>query len=146
MYSVQLITLLNNLIVSCKDSTAGFMQCADALENPMLKSAYTQHALCSINNARELQALVASLGCSMQLNSTLASNKRWLQGVSDSKAESEVLQECGYGVSIHRQHYQEVLNQQLPPYVEIIVSRQLRAFEARQQQVDSMLEACCASA
>lgn len=56
------ISVLNDLIETCKDGEKGFLECAEDLSRADLKSTMTQRAQNCARGASELQQLVRSLG------------------------------------------------------------------------------------
>lgn len=142
MYSVQLITHLHALIQTCKDSATIFAQCADALDNAMLKAALTRHHRhCSASDA-ELHVLLSSLGGNTALNSTIAANRRWPEVKADALDEDDatILQAYERGLEVTVSNYQNVLSQRLPEYVRIIVSRQLADLQVKSNEIKALLD------
>jgi len=62
MQNDTLISVLNNLIETCKDGEIGFRTAADGLTNPTLKTRFQEHSRERGDFARALQAEVRSLG------------------------------------------------------------------------------------
>ena len=56
------ISVLNDLIETSKDGEKGFMECAEDLRDPQLKSTMSQRARDCATAAAELQQMVRSLG------------------------------------------------------------------------------------
>ena len=148
MYSVQLITHLNTLIQTCKDSATGFAQCADISDNAMLKAALTQNYRHCSASAGELDILLSSLGGNSALNSTLAATRRWpeVKASASENDEEAIVQTYERSLEVALSSYQNVLSQHLPEYVRIIVSRQMAGLQVMSNEIKNLLNSLYASA
>lgn len=122
------ISTLNDLIETSKDGEAGFLECAEDIRNPELKSTFTRAAAHCADAARELQAEVSALGGKPEKKGSLAgsAHRRWvdIKSAITGKDDAAVLAECERGEDVAKESYQKALKKDLPPHIRAIVERQ----------------------
>ena len=124
------IDTLNDLIETSKDGEQGFLECAENVNNPELKLAFTTGAQRCAEAASELQREVARLGGTPQRTGSLAgsAHRRWVdvKAAIMGRDEATVLAECERGEDVAKGRYETALQKDLPEPVRAIVERQYR--------------------
>ena len=80
MDTKETISVLNDLIETCKDGEKGFLECAEDLRDPQLKSTMNQRSRDCATAAAELQQLVRSMGGDPETSTSLSADmhRRWV--------------------------------------------------------------------
>lgn len=124
----EVISTLNDLIETCKDSEEGFRTCAGDVGDTTLKTFFSTRAQQCGAAAAELQNLVRAYGGEPEKSSSLggAIHRRWVDVKSaimghDDKA---VLKECERGEDVAVSGYRRALEKNLPADVRNVVEQQ----------------------
>jgi uncharacterized protein (TIGR02284 family) len=137
------ISVLNNLIETCKDGQNGFQTAAEGVKRSDLKSLFYQYAQQRAQFAGELQNEVLRLGGDPAKAGSVAAtlHRGWINIKSAVTGEDEnaVISECERGEDSAVANYQDALNDQnLPTDVRSIVERQFAQVKEAHDRVRSL--------
>ncbi|PAU64825.1 aldehyde dehydrogenase [Pseudomonas sp. PIC25] len=142
MDNKDVISVLNDLIETCKDGEKGFRECAEGIRNTQLKSTFSQRALGCAEAARELQEMVRSLGGEPETHSSIAGNlhRRWvdLKSMITGKSDEAILNECERGEDVALKAYREALEKDLPANVRLLVEKQYQGVQRNHDEVKAL--------
>lgn len=145
MDSKDTISVLNDLIETCKDGEKGFMECAEDLRDPQLKTTMTQRARDCATGAAELQQLVRTLGGDPETTTSVAADlhRRWvdLKSMITGKDDEAILNECERGEDVAVKSYRKALEKDLPGEVRLVVERQYQGVLRNHDQVKALRDA-----
>ena len=124
----EVLSTLNGLIETCKDSQEGFHTAAEKLKDPEVHSLFLRFYLQSSEFAGELQAEVTRIGGEPATSGTAAGaiHRGWIGLKTALAADSDhaILDEAERGEDAALKNYIEALRRNLPADLESIVSRQ----------------------
>ncbi len=136
------ISILNNLIETCKDGQEGFKTCAEDIKNPELKALFTKHAQECAEAAGELQAEVIALGGTPEDSTSLSGDlhRRWVdvKSIFTGKDEEAVLNEAERGEDVALAAYKDALAQPLPAHVHSIIERQQQGVQRNYDEIKAL--------
>jgi len=139
------ISVLNDLIETSKDGEKGFLECAEDLKNPQLKTTMTQRAHDCATAAAELQQLVRTLGGDPETTTSTAADmhRRWvdLKAMVTGKDDEAILNECERGEDVALKSYRKALEKDLPMDVRSVVERQMQGVQRNHDQVKALRDA-----
>ncbi|MCQ4313273.1 PA2169 family four-helix-bundle protein [Stutzerimonas sp. VN223-3] len=139
------ISVLNDLIETSKDGEKGFLECAEDLKSPNLKTTMTQRAHDCATAAAELQQLVRTLGGDPETTTSTAGDmhRRWvdLKSMITGKSDEAILNECERGEDVALKSYRKALEKDLPVDVRSVVERQLQGVQRNHDQVKALRDA-----
>ena len=139
------ISVLNDLIETCKDGEKGFQECAEDLSRADLKSTMTQRAQDCAKGASELQQLVRSLGGDPETSTSVSADlhRRWidLKSMVTGKDDLAILNECERGEDVALKSYRKALEKDLPMDVRSVVERQYLGVQRNHDQVRALRDA-----
>ena len=139
------ISVLNDLIETCKDGEKGFQECAEDLSRADLKSTMTQRAQDCAKGASELQQLVRSLGGDPETSTSVSADlhRRWidLKSLVTGKDDLAILNECERGEDVALKSYRKALEKDLPMDVRSVVERQYLGVQRNHDQVRALRDA-----
>jgi uncharacterized protein (TIGR02284 family) len=139
------ISVLNDLIETCKDGEKGFQECAEDLSRADLKSTMTQRAQDCAKGASELQQLVRSLGGDPETSTSVSADlhRRWidLKSLVTGKDDLAILNECERGEDVALKSYRKALEKDLPMDVRAVVERQYLGVQRNHDQVRALRDA-----
>ncbi len=123
------ISVLNNLIETCKDGQNGFQTAAEGVKRSDLKSLFGQYAQQRAQFAGELQSEVLRLGSDPEKTGSVAAtlHRGWINIKSTVTGEDEtaVIAECERGEDSAVANYKDALaDANLPADIRSIVERQ----------------------
>ena len=123
------ISVLNNLIETCKDGQNGFQTAAEGVKRSEFKSLFYQYSQQRAQFAGELQTEVRRLGGEAEKTGSIAAtlHRGWINIKSAVTGEDEnaVLAECERGEDSAVSNYKDALaDANLPTDVRAIVERQ----------------------
>ncbi len=124
-----LISVLNNLIATCKDGQDGFQTAAEGIKRSDIKSLFYQYSQQRAQFAGELQAEVRRLGGDPEQTGSVAAtlHRGWinLKSAMTGEDETAVLAECERGEDSAVSNYQSALTtDDLPADVRAVIERQ----------------------
>lgn len=122
------ISVLNDLIETCRDGQNGFRTAADGVSDPALKSLFNRYSAQRGEFAAELQALVAGLGGSPEKSGSAAAavHRGWIniKSVVTGKDVGAIVSEAERGEDVAKESYQKALQELMSPEVRAVVQRQ----------------------
>ena len=123
------ISVLNNLIETCKDGQNGFQTAAEGIKRSDIKSLFYQYSQQRAQFAGELQNEVRRLGGDPEQTGSVAAtlHRGWINIKSAVTGEDEnaVLAECERGEDSAVSNYKDALQDaNLPSDVRMVVERQ----------------------
>ncbi len=135
----EIISVLNDLIETCKDGENGFRQAAEDTKNPDLRAFFTRRAGDCGHSAMQLQQQVASLGGQPEESGTAAGamHRGWLslKAAVAGRTDLAILEECERGEDVAKSRYQEALRTNLPPAILSMVQLQYEGVVRNHDQV-----------
>ena len=136
------VSILNNLIETCKDGQEGFKTCAEDIKNPELKALFTKHAEECAHAAGELQTEVIALGGTPEDSTSVSGDlhRRWVdvKSIFTGKDEEAVLNEAERGEDVALKAYKEALAEPLPANVYAIIERQFHGVQRNHEQIKAL--------
>lgn len=139
------ISVLNDLIETCKDGEKGFRECAEDLKNPQLKTTMVQRAQDCATASAELQQLVRSLGGDPETSGSVAGDlhRRWvdLKSMVTGKDDEAILNECERGEDVALKSYRKALDKDLPADIRVVIQRQFQGVQRNHDQVKALRDA-----
>jgi uncharacterized protein (TIGR02284 family) len=129
METRQVISLLNDLIQTCKDGEEGFRLSSETTRNSEWKTMFNNYSRQRAQFAAELQAEVRRLGAEPEKDTSISAtlHRGWMnvkKAVSDS--DSAIMAEAERGEDVAVATYKDALEKDLPSDLRIIVERQYR--------------------
>ena len=122
------ISVLNNLIETCKDGELGFKTAAEGLKNPAIKSKFFEYSRQRAEMARELQAEVRRLGGDPEKSGSVSGSlhRGWLdiKSVVTGKDDHAVVAEAERGEDVAKSAYENALKEALPVSAQTLVQQQ----------------------
>lgn len=136
------ISILNDLIETCKDGEQGFRHCAEDINDPQMKTFFTSRAQTCTEAAAELTEIVISLGGNPAMHSSVSGtlHRRWvdIKSVITGKDDEAILNECERGEDVAVRSYRNALEKELPPDIRAIVERQYHGAQRNHDQVKAL--------
>src|SRR5581483_3343444 len=123
----ELITCLNDLIESCRDSEKGFLAAAENISNESLKNYFRRCSSQRAQFAAELGAEVRQLGGNAEQSGSVSGmfHRGWMNlKAAVSGGDESIISECEWGEDSALRNYERVLKQNLPPNVLPVVKHQ----------------------
>ncbi len=122
------ISILNNLIETCKDGENGFTTATEGLRNPAIKAKFQEYARQRSTFARELQDEVRKLGGDPETSGSVSGSlhRGWLniKSAITGSDDHAIVAEAERGEDIAKAAYDSALQEQLPASVMSVVQRQ----------------------
>ncbi|HTN31176.1 MAG TPA: PA2169 family four-helix-bundle protein [Pseudomonas sp.] len=145
----QTVSVLNDLIETCKDGEEGFRICAEDIRRPELKTLFTTRARQCAEAATELQQLVRQLGGDPETDTSVGGDlhRRWvdLKSAITGKDDESILNECERGEDVAKRNYQKALEKDLPASVKTVVQRQYEGVLRNHDEVRALRNAARAN-
>ena len=124
------VSVLNDLIETCKDGANGFRTAAAAVQHADAKALFTSRVPTIEGAAGELQAQVRRLGGDAETTGSVAAavHRGWigLKSAVTGKDDAAIVTECERGEQLAVKNYEDALKKDLPAEVRAIVERQYR--------------------
>ena len=144
------ISVLNNLIETCKDGQNGFQTAADGVKNSELKTLFNKYSQQRAQFAAELQGEVRRLGGDPEKAGSVVAtlHRGWIniKAAVTGEDESAVLAECERGEDSAVSNYQDALKANLPADVQTVVRRQFTQVKEAHDRIRSLEKASGAGA
>ena len=122
------ISVLNNLIETCKDGELGFKTAADGLKNPEVKAAFLDYSRERAAMARELQAEVRRLGGDPEKSGSMSGSmhRGWvdIKSAVTGRDDHSILAEAERGEDVAKGAYEKALTETLPGTAQTVVQQQ----------------------
>lgn len=128
MQNDNVISVLNNLIETCKDGENGFRTAADGLTDPTYQAKFREYASQRGDFARALQAEVRSVGGDPETSGSVGGSlhRGWIdiKSVVTGKSDHAILAEAERGEDIAKAAYESALKENLPTSAAALVREQ----------------------
>jgi uncharacterized protein (TIGR02284 family) len=128
MQNDKTISVLNNLIETCKDGELGFKTAAEGLKNPAIKAKFLEYSRQRAEMVRELQSEVRRLGGDPEKSGSMSGSlhRGWLdiKSAVTGKDDHAIVAEAERGEDVAKSAYEGALKESLPADVQGIVQRQ----------------------
>lgn len=122
------ISVLNDLIQTCKDGELGFQSAAEGLKNPEIKAKFQEYSRQRAAMARELQAEVRRLGGDPEKAGSVSGSlhRGWLDVKSTitGKDDAAITAEAERGEDAAKAAYENALKETLPASAQTLVQQQ----------------------
>jgi uncharacterized protein (TIGR02284 family) len=122
------ISVLNNLIETCKDGEQGFRTAAEGLKDPQTKALFSEYARQRAQMSRELQDEVRRLGGDPEKSGSTAGalHRGWMdiKSAVTGKDDHAIVAEAERGEDVAKEVYEKALNEALPASAQAIVRQQ----------------------
>lgn len=133
------VTILNDLIETCRDGEQGFLTCAEHVQTPELQQLFQRRAGQCDLAAQQLRDCVLDLGGQPEQGTSIGADlhRRWidLRAWIGGKDDDAVLSECDRGEAVAQQHYEDALKQALPTDIRELVTKQYAGVIRNQDQI-----------
>jgi uncharacterized protein (TIGR02284 family) len=144
------ISVIENLIETCKDGQKGYQDAATHVKRPDLKTYFNEQSLERARFAGELEAELIRLGkpdkkVSGSIGGTL--RRAWIDTkVSLGGGDKTILESVEAGEDNAKEAYQKAITDDLPENIAQIVRRQAASVQAAHDKVKSLRDAAKAAA
>jgi uncharacterized protein (TIGR02284 family) len=122
------ISVLNNLIETCKDGELGFKTAAEGLKRSDVKSVFLEYSRQRASMVRELQEEVRRLGGDPEKSGSMSGSlhRGWLdiKSAITGKDDHAVLAEAERGEDVAKSAYENALKESLPASARTLVQQQ----------------------
>ena len=136
------ISVLNDLIQTCKDGQEGFQTASEGVKDTALKTLFSEYSLQRAQFAGALQQEVNRLGGSPATSGSVSASfhRGWIniKSVVTGKNESAIVSECERGEDSARDAYQKALKEHLPVDVRSMVESQFVEVQQAHNRVRSL--------
>lgn len=136
------ISVLNDLIQTCKDGQEGFQTASEGVKSTSLKSLFSQYSLQRAQFAGVLQQEVNRLGGSPETGGSVSASlhRGWIniKSAVTGSDESAIVAECERGEDAARDAYQRALKEHLPVDVRSMVESQFVEVKQGHDKVRSL--------
>ncbi len=136
------ISVLNDLIQTCKDGQEGFHTASEGVKSTSLKSLFSQYPLQCAQFAGVLQQEVNKLGGSPETGGSVSGSlhRGWIniKSAVTGSDESAIVSECERGEDAARDAYQKALKEHLPEDVRSMVESQFVEVKQGHDKVRSL--------
>ncbi|MBA2602391.1 MAG: PA2169 family four-helix-bundle protein [Acidobacteria bacterium] len=138
MQNDQAVSVLNNLVETCKDGEQGFKEAAEGVKNPALKAKFLQYSRERGQMSSELQAEVRRLGGDPEKSGSMSASlhRGWLgiKSAVTGQDDHAILAEAERGEDVAKSAYEHALKETLPASAQTLVQQQ--AAKVRQAHDD----------
>ena len=143
------ISVLNDLIETCKDGDQGFRTAAESVENPELRTLFNMYAQQRARFAAELNNEVLRRGGDPAKSGHVSASfhRGWInikQAVT-GKSETAVIDECERGEDSAKANYESALKNNLPSDLLSIVEEQFAEVRDAHDRIRNMKHAAHAA-
>lgn len=141
----KVISVLNNLIETCKDGQEGFRTAADGLTEPQTKSLFQEYARQRAQIASELQAEVRRLGGDPEKAGSVSGSmhRGWIniKSAVTGRSDAAIISEAERGEDIAKEAFESAAKEALPPQVQAVVLRHATQVVAAHDRVRDLKRA-----
>lgn len=142
MNTQDVIGTLNGLLKTTTDGAKGFRACAKDVNSAKLTPIFEDAARRCDSGASELEAQIRKLGGEPSTEGSImgAMHRAWTDVVSSFTGMDEhaVLAECERAEDVAKRNYETALNQDLPPDVKAIVTRQYAGVKENHDRIRTL--------
>ena len=136
------ISVLNDLIETCKDGENGFREAASEVKNPALRTLFLGFADERGQYASELQEHVSKLGQVPENSGSIAASvhRRWidLKSAITGNDDKAIIDECERGEDIAVSSYRDALAKDVPSDLKSLIDRQYAGVKAAHDKVRNL--------
>jgi uncharacterized protein (TIGR02284 family) len=122
------VSVLNDLIETCRDGEQGFREASEAVKDSELKVLFTQYSQQRAQFASELRSLVMKLGGNPENKGSVAGamHRGWINVKSavTGRDDSAIVSECERGEDVAKASYEKAVKASLPTEAISVVERQ----------------------
>jgi uncharacterized protein (TIGR02284 family) len=122
------ISVLNNLIETCKDGELGFKTAAEGLKSAEIKAKFLEYSRQRAEMVHELQSEVRRLGGDPGKSGSVAGamHRGWLdiKSVITGKDDHAIVAEAERGEDVAKSAYESALEEPLPGTAQTVVQQQ----------------------
>ena len=119
------VSVLNNLIETCKDGEQGFKSAAEALKNPATRATFAAYSAERAQMGRELQAEVRRLGGDPEKSGSAAGSlhRGWLdlKAVLTGHDDHAIVAEAERGEDVAKSVFEAALKESFPALAQALV-------------------------
>jgi uncharacterized protein (TIGR02284 family) len=140
------ISVLNDLIETCRDGENGFRSAAEGVSDPNLKALFNRYSAQRGEFASELQALVTGLGGKAEKSGSVAGavHRGWMgiKAAVTGHDTANIISEAERGEDVAKASYQKALQEYMSPEIRSVIHRQYSAIleahdEVRRLEIQS---------
>jgi uncharacterized protein (TIGR02284 family) len=146
----KVISILNDLIETCRDGQNGFQEAAENSQSPELKEFFNKVSLERSQCVGELQQQVHALGGDPENAGSTAGalHRAWIdiKGTFTGRDDQTILNECERGEDSAVEAFRDALKQDLPANIRSVVETQFREIQLVHDRVKQMRDARSAGA
>lgn len=139
MNNQEIVSLLNELIETCKNGEYGFQACAERAESGALQSLFRTRAIECRDAASVLQSHVLQYGGNPEIDGTTAGalHRGWvnLRAKLTDSTDSILLNETERAEDRALAKYRDAMSKNLPQLIATEIDRQLRGVQANHDQI-----------
>jgi uncharacterized protein (TIGR02284 family) len=136
------ISVLNDLIETCKNGENGFREAAEEVKHPSLKALFLDFANERGKYATELQQRVSQLGQAPETTGSVGAvlHRRWidLKSALTGQNDQAIINECERGEDIAVESYRNAMAKDLPSDLKTLVERQFVGVKAAHDKVRNL--------
>ena len=122
------ISILNNLIETCRDGEIGFTTAAEGLQDPPIKAKFLEYSRQRAGFVSELQAEVRKLGGDPETSGSVSGSlhRGWLniKSIITGKDDHAIVAEAERGEDVAKAAYEDALKETLPSSARAVVLHQ----------------------
>ena len=141
----EFISTLNNLIETCKDGENGFRESAEGVQDPSLRSVFTEYQQQRSQFATELQQQVAKLGKAPEDSGSVvaAMHRGWinLKSAVTGKDDLAILEEAERGEDSAVKNYKQALLEDIPADLKSLIQTQYSGVQKAHDQIKALRDA-----
>lgn len=145
-----IVSMLNELIETCRDGQAGFKEAADNVKSPDLKTLFNEVSAQRMQFVAELQGEVRALGGDAEKTGSTAGtlHRAWIdiKGTLSGKSDQAILNEAERGEDSGLNAYAEALKKDLPGVLRNVVLKQYENITNVHDRVKQLRDAKTAKA
>jgi uncharacterized protein (TIGR02284 family) len=136
------ISVLNELIQTCKDGAEGFQHAAEGVQDPDLRTLFTRYSEQRRQFTAELQTEVRRLGGDPDKTGSVsgALHRGWIdiKSAVTGKDDAAIISEAERGEDVAVKTYEDALKKSLPVDLESIIRRQYSEVKSVHDRVRSL--------
>jgi uncharacterized protein (TIGR02284 family) len=148
-HNADTVSVLNDLIETCRDGVNGFRTAAEAVEHSAAKTLFTSRIPIIEHATAELEAEVRRLGGEPETSGHVAASihRGWidLKAAVTGKNDAAIITECERGEQVAVTNYEAAMKKELPAEVRAMVERQFRGTVQNLEKVRALGQAADAS-
>ena len=138
----EVVSILNDLIETCKDGEDGFRTAAEHVKSADFRSLFSDYSAQRSKFSSELQIEVTRLGGEAQKSGSIsaAAHRGWvdIKSAVTGGDDAAILAECERGEDNAKKHYRDALAKDLPTEVRSMVERQARTVQETHDRVRAL--------